>query len=60
LHRTGRRPTTHFPASLPLGALGLAGTWTDHAQEATAGEVELAQERNGLSRADLSGRRVAA
>jgi thiol-disulfide isomerase/thioredoxin len=27
----------HFPASLPLGALGLAGTWTDHAQEATAG-----------------------
>jgi hypothetical protein len=34
----------HFPASLPLGALGLAGTWTDHAQEATAGqgaELEL-------------------
>jgi cytochrome c biogenesis protein CcdA/thiol-disulfide isomerase/thioredoxin len=34
----------HFPASLPLGALGLAGTWTDHAQEATAGtgaEMEL-------------------
>ena len=37
-------PVTHdtaaayqFPASLPLGALGLAGTWTDHAQEATAG-----------------------
>jgi cytochrome c biogenesis protein CcdA/thiol-disulfide isomerase/thioredoxin len=33
-----------FPASLPLGALGLAGTWTDHAQEATAGtgaELEL-------------------
>jgi cytochrome c biogenesis protein CcdA/thiol-disulfide isomerase/thioredoxin len=28
----------HFPASLPLGALGLAGTWTDHAQEATAGQ----------------------
>ena len=27
----------HFPASLPLGALGLAGTWTDHPQEATAG-----------------------
>ncbi|HYK31989.1 MAG TPA: cytochrome c biogenesis protein DipZ [Streptosporangiaceae bacterium] len=27
----------HFPASLPLGGLGLAGTWTDHAQEATAG-----------------------
>ena len=27
----------HFPASLPLGALGLAGTWTDHAEEATAG-----------------------
>src|SRR5579872_6901998 len=26
-----------FPASLPLGALGLAGTWTDHAEEATAG-----------------------
>ena len=34
----------HFPTSLPLGALGLAGTWTDHAQEATAGagaELEL-------------------
>jgi cytochrome c biogenesis protein CcdA/thiol-disulfide isomerase/thioredoxin len=34
----------HFPASLPLGALGLAGTWTDHAQEATAdhaAELEL-------------------
>jgi cytochrome c biogenesis protein CcdA/thiol-disulfide isomerase/thioredoxin len=33
-----------FPASLPLGALGLAGTWTDHAQEVTAGqgaELEL-------------------
>jgi cytochrome c biogenesis protein CcdA/thiol-disulfide isomerase/thioredoxin len=27
----------HFPASLPLGGIGLAGTWTDHAQEATAG-----------------------
>jgi cytochrome c biogenesis protein CcdA/thiol-disulfide isomerase/thioredoxin len=26
-----------FPASLPLGAVGLAGTWTDHAEEATAG-----------------------
>jgi cytochrome c biogenesis protein CcdA/thiol-disulfide isomerase/thioredoxin len=26
-----------FPASLPLGAMGLSGTWTDHAQEATAG-----------------------
>jgi cytochrome c biogenesis protein CcdA/thiol-disulfide isomerase/thioredoxin len=39
------RPATyHFPASLPLGALGLSGTWTDHAQEATAGtgaEMEL-------------------
>ena len=34
----------HFPASLPLGALGLAGTWALHAQEATAGpgaELEL-------------------
>ncbi|HXL92115.1 MAG TPA: hypothetical protein VN969_24510 [Streptosporangiaceae bacterium] len=33
-----------IPASLPLGALGLGGTWTDHAQEATAGstaELEL-------------------
>jgi cytochrome c biogenesis protein CcdA/thiol-disulfide isomerase/thioredoxin len=33
-----------FPASLPLGAMGLSGTWTDHAQEATAGpgaELEL-------------------
>jgi cytochrome c biogenesis protein CcdA/thiol-disulfide isomerase/thioredoxin len=26
-----------FPASLPIGAVGLAGTWTDHAEEATAG-----------------------
>ncbi len=28
----------HFPASLPLGGLGLDGTWTDHSQEATAGQ----------------------
>jgi cytochrome c biogenesis protein CcdA/thiol-disulfide isomerase/thioredoxin len=27
----------HFPSSLPLGGLGLEGTWTDNAQEATAG-----------------------
>ncbi len=27
-----------FPATLPLGGMGLAGTWTDHAQEATAGK----------------------
>jgi thiol-disulfide isomerase/thioredoxin len=27
----------HFPAQLPLGGLGLSGTWTDHAEEATAG-----------------------
>jgi cytochrome c biogenesis protein CcdA/thiol-disulfide isomerase/thioredoxin len=26
-----------FPSSLPAGGLGLSGTWTDHAQEATAG-----------------------
>jgi len=34
-----------FPSSLPLGALGLSGTWTDRAEEATAGpgaEMELA------------------
>jgi len=34
----------HFPASLPLGGMGLSGTWTEHAQEATAGagaELEL-------------------
>jgi thiol-disulfide isomerase/thioredoxin len=34
----------HFPSSLPLGALGLSGTWTDNAEEATAGpgaEMEL-------------------
>ncbi|HXL88903.1 MAG TPA: cytochrome c biogenesis protein DipZ [Streptosporangiaceae bacterium] len=34
----------HFPATLPLGALGLAGTWTDNSEEATAGtgaEMEL-------------------
>ena len=33
-----------FPSSLPLGGLGLNGTWTDNAQEATAGpnaELEL-------------------
>jgi cytochrome c biogenesis protein CcdA/thiol-disulfide isomerase/thioredoxin len=36
--------TYHFPGQLPPGGLGLAGTWTDHAQEATAGagaELEL-------------------
>ena len=27
----------HFPSSLPLGALGLSGTWTEGAEEATAG-----------------------
>ena len=27
----------HFPTSLPLGGAGLSGTWTEHAQEATAG-----------------------
>ena len=27
----------HFPRSLPLGVMGLAGTWTVHAQETTAG-----------------------
>jgi len=34
----------HFPQTLPLGGLGLSGTWADHAQEATAGpgaELEL-------------------
>jgi len=33
-----------FPSTLPLGGLGLSGTWTEHAQEATAGtsaEMEL-------------------
>jgi cytochrome c biogenesis protein CcdA/thiol-disulfide isomerase/thioredoxin len=33
-----------FPRTLPLGGLGLSGTWTEHAQEATAGhgaEMEL-------------------
>ena len=33
-----------LPASLPLGGFGLSGTWTVHAQEATAGpdaELEL-------------------
>ena len=36
--------TYHIPATLPLGAFGLSGTWTEHAQEATAGsgaELEL-------------------
>jgi cytochrome c biogenesis protein CcdA/thiol-disulfide isomerase/thioredoxin len=35
----------HFPGSLPLAGLGLAGTWTEHAQEATAdaaAQLELA------------------
>ena len=27
----------HIPATLPLGAFGLSGTWDEHAQEATAG-----------------------
>jgi cytochrome c biogenesis protein CcdA/thiol-disulfide isomerase/thioredoxin len=27
----------HFPSSLPLGGMGWSGTWTEHAQEATAG-----------------------
>jgi len=34
-----------FPASLPLGGFGLSGTWTDTAEEATAGanaQLELA------------------
>jgi cytochrome c biogenesis protein CcdA/thiol-disulfide isomerase/thioredoxin len=26
-----------FPATLPLGGLGLSGTWTEHSEEATAG-----------------------
>jgi cytochrome c biogenesis protein CcdA/thiol-disulfide isomerase/thioredoxin len=33
-----------FPASLPIGGMGLSGTWTEHAQEATSGqgaEIEL-------------------
>jgi len=29
--------TYRVPATLPFGAFGLSGTWTDHAQEATAG-----------------------
>jgi cytochrome c biogenesis protein CcdA/thiol-disulfide isomerase/thioredoxin len=36
--------TYHFPKTLPLGGLGLSGTWTEHAEEATAGrdaEMEL-------------------
>lgn len=36
--------TYQFPQTLPLGGMGLSGTWTDHAQEATAGhdaELEL-------------------
>ncbi len=40
----GRPAVYQFPSQLPLGALGLSGTWTDNAQEATAGpgaEMEL-------------------
>jgi cytochrome c biogenesis protein CcdA/thiol-disulfide isomerase/thioredoxin len=36
--------TYQFPQTLPLGGLGLSGTWTEHAEEATAGpaaELEL-------------------
>ncbi len=36
--------TYHLPRSLPLGGMGWSGTWTDHAQEATAGpsaQIEL-------------------
>jgi thiol-disulfide isomerase/thioredoxin len=29
----------HYPASLELGAMGWSGTWTDNAQEATAGQA---------------------
>jgi cytochrome c biogenesis protein CcdA/thiol-disulfide isomerase/thioredoxin len=39
------RSVYSFPAALPLGGFGLSGTWTEHAQEATAGagaELELA------------------
>jgi cytochrome c biogenesis protein CcdA/thiol-disulfide isomerase/thioredoxin len=37
-HVVRNRPAVyHFPRSLPLGGLGLSGTWTDRAQEATAG-----------------------
>jgi thiol-disulfide isomerase/thioredoxin len=28
----------HFPKTLPLGGMGLSGTWTEHAEEATAGQ----------------------
>ncbi len=41
----------HFPATLPLGGLGLSGTWTDHAEEATAGAdaaLELAFQANDV------------
>ncbi|MGH9043993.1 MAG: cytochrome c biogenesis protein DipZ [Acidimicrobiales bacterium] len=40
-----------FPDSLPLGSLALSGTWTDQAQEATAGamaQAELAFEANDV------------
>jgi cytochrome c biogenesis protein CcdA/thiol-disulfide isomerase/thioredoxin len=44
-HVTQNAPARYrFPASLPLGGMGLSGTWTVHAQEATAGpraELEL-------------------
>jgi cytochrome c biogenesis protein CcdA/thiol-disulfide isomerase/thioredoxin len=37
-HVVRNRPAVyHFPRSLPLGGLALSGTWTDRAQEATAG-----------------------
>jgi cytochrome c biogenesis protein CcdA/thiol-disulfide isomerase/thioredoxin len=42
---TANAPAVYqFPSSLPLGGMGWSGTWTEHAEEATAGpgaEMEL-------------------
>jgi hypothetical protein len=49
---TQNRPAPyHFPAHLSLGTLGLSGTWTVHAEEATAGtgaELELGFPGSGI------------
>jgi len=62
----------HFPARLPLGGMAWSGTWTDHAQEATAGhgarlelsflarEVYLALGGHGRIGVTVNGRQVAA
>jgi cytochrome c biogenesis protein CcdA/thiol-disulfide isomerase/thioredoxin len=66
---TANAPATyHFPSSLPLGGMGWSGTWTEHAEEATAGpgaqmelsflakDVYLVLGGNGTIEESLNGR----